>query len=281
MFAEFVKAQAVLLGARPGMTESAPGGVDTRNQRVPRSGSFQIGQPDTPEDSSFLLGVRSGVTMPDDRNDREDMHAGVRADDGLEFSDRPETILRASLVKLGEELAVAFDSDSARDDVEYDRARYIHGLRAFSDFLRANGAPLRYAQLWNQLAVALMDLNDGKTDELLAPSSFGSVNAGATTAEWVGRANAALGMATLVAVGNTRRQAAQHAERATGIASSRLVSWYDEFRKPIEKSKTTNGLARALFDNALPLTSLQNAHEAQKLADHFFGLAAARLQKQT
>jgi hypothetical protein len=219
--------------------------------------------------------------MPDDHDDRQDIHAGVRADGGREISDGPEAILRGSLVKLGDELAAAFDSDTARNDVEYDRARYIHALRALSDFLRTSGAPLHYAQRLHRLATALMDLNDGKTDELLAPSSFGSVNAGATTTEWMARANAALGMATLVAVGNTRKQAAQQAERATGIAASRLISWYDEFRKPIEKSKTTNWLARALFDNALPLTSLQNVQGAQKLADHFFGLAAARLQKQT
>jgi hypothetical protein len=219
--------------------------------------------------------------MPGDHDDREEKHAGnIRPDGSLEIVGRPETTLRASLVKLGEELAAAFDSDAARDDVEYNRARYIHGLRAFSDFLRANGAPPHYAQRLYRLAVALMDLNDGKTDELLVPSSFGSVNPGAATTEWVGRANAALGMAALIAVGNTRKQAAQQAEQVTAIAASRLLSWYDEFRKPIEKSKISNWLARALFDNALPLASLQNGDEAQKLADHFFGLAAARLQKQ-
>ena len=227
----------------------------------------------------FLLGVPCGDAMPDDHDDREDMHAGgIQPDGRLETSDQPETILRASLVKLGEELAVAFESVARRDDVEYERARYIHALSAVSSF---NNAPLNYAQRLHRLAVALSDLNEGKTDSLLAQSSFGGVNAGATTAEWVGRANAALGMAALVAAGNTRKQAAKQAEQATGIAASRLISWYDEFRKPAEKSKTSNSLARALFDNVMGLLPLQNVHAAQKLADHFFGLAAVQFQKQT
>jgi hypothetical protein len=208
---------------------------------------------------------------------------GVRPDGRLETADQSETVvLLTSLVKLGDELAVAFESVSGRDDdVEYERARYIYALRAWSDFLRANGAPLHYAQRLNRLAVVLSDLNEGKTDPLVVQSSFGSVNAGATTTEWVGRANAALGMVALVAMGNTRKQAAEQAERATGITASRLTSWYDEFRKPIEKSKITNSLARALFENAAGLIPQGNSLAARKMADHFFGRAAAQLQKQT
>src|ERR1700722_536526 len=119
----------------------------------------------------FLLGVPCGDAMPDDHDDREDMHAGgIQPDGRLETSDQPETILRASLVKLGEELAVAFESVARRDDVEYERARYIHALSAVSSF---NNAPLNYAQRLHRLAVALSDLNEGKTDSLLAQSSFG------------------------------------------------------------------------------------------------------------
>jgi hypothetical protein len=221
--------------------------------------------------------------MPDDHDDHDGAHCGgIRPDGGLETADQPETIiLLRSLVKLSDELAVAFESVSGRDDVEYERARYIHALSAVSSFLRANGAPLHYAQRLHRLAVVLSDLNEGKTDSLVEQSSFGSVNAGATTTEWVGRANAALGMTALVAAGNTRRQAAKQAEQATGIAASRLISWYDEFRKPIEKSKITNSLARALFENAAGLIRQGNSLAAQKLADHFFGLAPSQLQKQT
>src|SRR5271166_373843 len=68
-------------------------------------------------------------------------------------------ILLASMVKLADGLERAFDSNAERDDwAGYERARYVHALRAMSDFLRANNAPLRYAQRLNRLAVALADL---------------------------------------------------------------------------------------------------------------------------
>jgi hypothetical protein len=196
---------------------------------------------------------------------------------------QPELILRASLVRLGEELASAFDSDLARNEVEYERARYIHALRAMSDFLRANRAPLQYRQRLNRLSVALSDLNDGKTDALLAQSSFGGVNAGDTTAEWTGRAYAALGMAALVAAGANRPKAAETAQRKIGgdVEKKTYLSWYDQFRAPAEKSKTKNWLARALFDNGQSLIDPKiTPAAAKKLADYFFARAATQLRKQ-
>jgi hypothetical protein len=83
---------------------------------------------------------------------------------------------------LGDKLADAFDSNPERHSVDYERARYLHALRAMSDILRANNAPLHYAQRLNRLAVSLSDLNGGRVD------------AGAPTAQWLGRANVALGI---------------------------------------------------------------------------------------
>jgi len=60
--------------------------------------------------------------------------------------------------------------------VDYERARYIHAIRAMSDFLRANNAPLHFAQQFNRLAVAISDLNEGRTDALLAPTPTGGVD---------------------------------------------------------------------------------------------------------
>ena len=111
--------------------------------------------------------------------------------------------LLASMVKLDEKLAVAFDSNPERHWVEYERARYIHALRAISAFRRTSNAPLHFAQQLNRLAVAIYDLNEGRTDALLAPTPTGGVNPGAQTAQWLGRANVALGMAALVAAGKT------------------------------------------------------------------------------
>jgi hypothetical protein len=192
-------------------------------------------------------------------------------------------ILLASMVKLDEKLAVAFDSNPERHWVEYERARYIHALRAISAFLRTNNAPVHFAQQLNRLAVAIYDLNEGRTDALLAPTPTGGVNPGAQTAQWLGRANVALGMAALVAAGKTRKTAAKEAKRITGIDVSKLLSWYDEFCKPVERSRTKNALARALFENGQQMIGLvmPDVPAARPLADHFFARGAEQLQKQS
>jgi hypothetical protein len=219
--------------------------------------------------------------MPDDSDSHDPDTTGIRQISGLQISDQPGKILLAAMVKLGENLEKAFGSASSRNDVEYERARFIHALSAFSEFLRENDAPTLYSQRLHYLAIELGDLNEGKTGRLLMQSSFGSVNAGQTTGEWIGRANAALGIAALVAAGSTRKQAAKHAERATGSNASRLLSWYDEFRKPVEKSKIKNSLARVRFTDLSELILLVDNLEVHKLANHFFKCAAKELQKQT
>jgi hypothetical protein len=192
------------------------------------------------------------------------------------------TLLCASLVKLGDRLADAFDSNPERHSVAYQRARYIHALKAMSDFLRANNAPLHFAQQLNRLAVAISDLNEGRTDALLAPTPTGGVNPGAPSAQWLGRANAGLGMAALITAGKTRKAAAKEAERTTGIDVSKLLSWYDEFRKPPDRSRIKNLLARALFDNGQQMIEvvMKDVCAARALADHFLALAARQLRNQ-
>jgi hypothetical protein len=192
-------------------------------------------------------------------------------------------ILLASMVKLREKLEDAFDSNPERHLVEYERARYIHALRAMSDFLRTNNAPLHFAQRLHRLAVAIYDLNEGRTDALLAPTPTGGVNPGAQTAQWLGRANVALGMAALVATGKTRKPAAEEAKRITGIDVSKLLNWYDEFCKPVETTRIKNALARALFEDGQQMIEvfIQNVPAARALADHFFALAAVQLRKQS
>lgn len=192
-------------------------------------------------------------------------------------------ILLASLVKLGDKLADAFDSNPERRSAEYERARYVHALGAMSDFLRANNAPLHFAQQLNRLAVAISDLNEGRTDALLARTQTGGVNPGAQTARWLGRANVALGMAALIAAGDTRKLAAKEAKRTTGIDVSKLLSWYDEFRKPPDSSRIKNFLARALFDNGQQMIEVvrQDVPAARALANHFLALAARQLRNQS
>ena len=192
--------------------------------------------------------------------------------------------LRVSVVKLGDSLEEAFDSNRKRDSLKYERARYVHALRAISDFLRTNNAPLHYSKRLHRLGVALGDLNEGRTDPLLTPSPTGGVNPGFTTDEWLGRANAALGMAVLAAAGRTRKQAAKAAERVTKMAMGELISSYDQFRSARNKSRIKNSLAREVFEQGYELIEvvLQSAPTAhQALADYFFARATEHLRKQS
>jgi len=204
-------------------------------------------------------------------------------DDLEDAGGRSMNALVVSIVTFSDELEKAFDTDPERQEVEYERARYIHALRAISDFLRANNAPLRYAQRWNRLAVAFDDANRGIRDELFTPTSFGSLNPGAPTVDWVASANAALGMAALFAGGATRKVAAKTARRKIGayIEETTYLSWFDEFRKPADTSKIKNLLARALFDSGQSLIDpMISPSAATKLADYFFNCAAVQLRKQ-
>jgi hypothetical protein len=226
--------------------------------------------------------------MPDEHEDPDDgggtpSSSKHKANLGVRRPDDAQRTLLTSLVKLDDELADAFKSDPERNDVERERARYVHALTAMSNFLRANNAPLTYTQQLLRLAGALSDLNEGKTDALLKQSTYGSLNAGDTTAEWIGRAHAALGMDVLVAAGETRTKAAEKANKAIGIEANvkTLVNWYDQFRKSPEKSKIQNLLARAIFENGRSLIPRQiTPKAAKKLADHFFTRAANQLRKQ-
>jgi hypothetical protein len=209
--------------------------------------------------------------MLDDHDDPEDAR-----------EPSPLNALLVSMVTLTEGLEKAFDSESDRKDVEYERVRYVHALHAISDFLRANNAPLHYAQRLRRLAIALNDANEGRADPLLVPTSFGGVNTGAPTVDWEARANAALGMAVLAARGAKRREAAETARRKIGadINVTTYLSWYDQFRSPAKKSKIQNAQARALFDNGRSLIDPDiSPSAARKLSDYFFKLADTQLMR--
>jgi hypothetical protein len=128
----------------------------------------------------------------------------------------PLDVLTLSFVTLLDGLEKAFDSESDRQDVGYERARYMHALNAISVFLCENRAPLRYSRRLHRLGMALNDANEGRADPLLVPTSFGGVNAGDPTVDWEARANAALGMAVLIAGGTRRLKAAETAREKIG-----------------------------------------------------------------
>ncbi len=127
-----------------------------------------------------------------------------------------------SLVTLSEELEKAFDSESNRKDVEDERARYIQGLYAISNFLQANNAPIRYARRWNRLAVALNDLNNGRSDPLLLATSFGGGNLGDLDIEWIAKANVALGTTALVAGEHLETRPAKWRHKKSAVTLRRV-----------------------------------------------------------
>jgi hypothetical protein len=197
----------------------------------------------------------------------------------------PNEILLRSFVKLGDDLTDAFATP--RQDVEHEREQYVYALNAIGGFLEANNAPSHLAQRFYRLAIVLNDLNRGRINELTRLSPTGGINPGDATTEWLARANAALGMAVLIAAGSNRKQAAKAAMGSTGMAVSKLLSWYDEFRKPANKSKIKNSLAREVFDQKLKIIEAEvKAQELSqdswhRLADHFFASAVSLHQKQS
>jgi hypothetical protein len=194
----------------------------------------------------------------------------------------PLDALTVSMVSLANGLEKAFDSESNRKDVKYERVRYVHALNAISTFLRENSAPLHYSRRLHRLAMALNDANEGRADPLLVPTSFGGVNTGDPTVVWEARANAALGMAVLAARGAKRLEAAETARGKIGadIDVTTYVSWYDQFRSPAQRSKIKNEQARALFDNGRSLIDPNiSAAAARRLSDYFFKLADTQFMR--
>jgi hypothetical protein len=194
----------------------------------------------------------------------------------------PLDALTVSMVTLAGGLEKAFDSETDRQDVGYERLRYMHALNAISVFLRENGAPLHYSRRLHRLAMALNDANEGRADPLFVPTSFGGVNTGVPTVDWEARANAALGMAVLIAGGTRRLKAAETARNKIGadINVKTYLSWYDQFRSPAERSKIKNAQARALFDNGRSLIDPDiSPSAAEKLSDYFFKLADTQLMR--
>jgi hypothetical protein len=174
-----------------------------------------------------------------------------------------------SCTALRHELELAFDSHPERDSKEYQRARYIHALRAFANFLRSAGAPTAYRKRLFRLAIALSDLNEGKMDWLLIPTATGGVNPGVDTSLWCARANAALGVLALMRCGVPRKVAVKSAR------DPKVLGWLDEFSRGPTKSKIKNTLAHAFFGSGREFieTSRSDKARLRQLAKHFLASA--------
>jgi hypothetical protein len=217
------------------------------------------------------------------------------ADDAQEPTRSVAPLVKA-LAKLGDELEQAFDSQPDRISAKDQRARYVYALRAISDFLRAAGAKLPYVnRLW-RLAIALDDLNQGIVDPLLKEMATGGLRPAGDTWLWCARANVALGMCVLIESGFNRTEAAQRAARDypkisklaafdkdQGTTETKILNWYDEFRKGRAKSRIKNTLAHSIFETpqqeiALAVQDFTAGPDQSKahlfaFADYFFAKA--------
>ena len=108
-------------------------------------------------------------------------------------------------------MARAFDTKSADRSVKYDRARYIHALKAISKFLKKVGASGSYEKRLYRLALALDDLNRGTVDPLLQPIETGGTKKYNASWIWCARARVSLGIFALLKSGLTRADAAEKA----------------------------------------------------------------------
>ena len=166
--------------------------------------------------------------------------------------------LRKILAKLGEELELAFSSNPDRNSPEDDRVRYMFALTAISKFLHGATASPVLPKRFYDLAVALADLEFGRTDPLLKPALPGT--SASPTRIWCARARVAVVMHAYVCAGWTREDAAKKVagvfpeinslaafERQSSSSPpwKKALNWYDQFKKPNSK---INPEARTLFD---------------------------------
>jgi hypothetical protein len=76
------------------------------------------------------------------------------------------------IVELKEKMARAFETNPGERSSKYERARYVHALKAISTFLGDIEAR-SYSEHFYRLALALDDLSRGAVDPLLRPVDTG------------------------------------------------------------------------------------------------------------
>jgi hypothetical protein len=162
------------------------------------------------------------------------------------------------IVDLKEKMARAFETTGERS-WKYERARYVHALKAFSTFLGQVEAPSYRVHLY-RLALALDDLNHGAVDPLLRPVETGGTKKHNTSWAWCARAHISVGIFALLKAGLTRAAAAEYAARGfpeikelAGLnrripssTETKVLSWFDDFSKG-GRSKIKNQQALAIF----------------------------------
>jgi hypothetical protein len=180
--------------------------------------------------------------------------------------------LQKILAKLGDDLELAFSSNPERNSPEDDRVRYIFALTTISKFLDGATTSHILPKRFYDLAVALADLEFGRTDPLLKAASAGT--SASPTRIWCARARVAVVMHAYISAGWKRENAAKNVAGAFPEIDSlaaferqssssppwkKALNWYDQFKKPNSK---INPVARSIFElgsKTAPLGSLLTA----------------------
>jgi hypothetical protein len=191
------------------------------------------------------------------------------------------------IATLKSELAVAFDSESADQSPQYERARYMYALKAISTFLKEVGT-VSYQKRFYRLVLAIDDLNRGSVDPLLEPMKTGGAKNRNVSWDWCARAHVSVGILALLKAGLTRKDAALQAagkfpriKELAGVSrmepsstATKILSWYDDFNKG-EHTKIKNPQALAMFASGqqeiekLP----KDSDRLQKAANRMFASA--------
>jgi hypothetical protein len=163
------------------------------------------------------------------------------------------------IVDLKEKIARAFETKLGERSSKYERARYVHALKAISTFF-GDVEARSHRKHFYRLALALDDLNRGAVDPLLRPVDTGGTKKHNASWAWCARADVSVGIFALLKAGLTREDAAQIAARnfpkikeLVGLnrknpssTETKVLSWFDDFKKGA-RSKIKNQQALALF----------------------------------
>jgi hypothetical protein len=163
------------------------------------------------------------------------------------------------VVDLKKKMACAFETKLGERSSKYERARYVHALKAISTFFDQVEAH-SYGEHFYRLALALDDLSRGTVDPLLRPVPTGGTKKHNASWAWCARAHISVGIFALLKAGLTRETAAQNAAREfpkikdlAGLnrkipssTETKILSWFDDFSKGA-RSKIKNQQALVIF----------------------------------
>jgi hypothetical protein len=190
------------------------------------------------------------------------------------------------IVDLKKEMSRAFETKLDERSLKYERARYVHALKAISTFFDQVEAR-SHGEHFYRLALALDDLSHGTVDPLLRPVDTGGTKKHNASWAWCARAHISLGIFALLKAGLTRAAAAKYAatefpkikelaglnRKIPSSTETKVLSWFDDFSKG-GRSKIKNRQALAIFASGQQdIEKSPDANGLHRIAKRLFALA--------